>query len=87
MRHWERTKLALLCGGCGIHLPKNSPIQVIELEGVKKKKFRGPCCATEATPDDLPDAPTDAQLLVKHVESIKTIGHRVVRTYLPHAND
>lgn len=84
MRHWERTKLALLCGGCGKTLPKESPIQVIELAAVKRKKFRGECCADMAAPDDLPDAPSSSVELAARVESIRAIGRRVTAEWSPY---
>lgn len=87
MRHWEITNLVLLCGGCGKQLEKRSPIQVIDFSGVKRKKFRGPCCATEVVPEEFYEPPTDKELLVSRVESLKSIGRRVVREYLPHPND
>jgi hypothetical protein len=92
MRHWERTKLAILCGGCGQHLAKDTPIQVIELPGVKRKYFRGECCADTSVPNDVPPAISDRELLEKRVESIRGIARRIVaqglgRQYLPHPDD
>lgn len=68
----------MLCGGCGVQLEKDSPIQVIELDLVKKKKFRGPCCANGPVPDDLPDAPSDSVLLANRVESIRAMALKVL---------
>lgn len=83
------TNLPLLCGGCAKQLEKHTPIQVIDFAGVKRKKFRGPCCATEEVPTEFYVPPTDKEALASRVESIKSIGARVILSdrWLPHPND
>ncbi len=77
----------MLCGGCAASLPKKTPIQVIELGGVKRKHFRGPCCADSAPPAEIDEGPTDRELIEERVESIKSIGARVIHEWLPHPDD
>lgn len=83
-RHWEIAKIELLCGGCAKYLDKKTPIQVIEFVGVKKKHFRGPCCAEGDAPAEISEGPSDRDILVTRVESIRSIGQRVMSEWTPY---
>lgn len=76
-RHWEVAKIEILCGGCAKYLDKKTPLQVIEFPGVKRKHFRGPCCAEGEPPEEIREI-TDREILAERVESIRTIGQRVI---------
>lgn len=83
-RHWEITKIEMLCGGCAKYLEKKTPVQVIDLVGVKRKHFRGPCCAEGEPPEDISEGPTDREILAERVESIKSISQRVTESWMPY---
>lgn len=56
MRIWIFVKSQERCGGCSQLIPAGSAAQEIHLHGVKRKKYRGECCAGNAPPE-LPAAP------------------------------
>jgi hypothetical protein len=48
MRHWERARIAESCGGCGVPVVVGSPIQIVTLKGVSKRRIRCERCASTA---------------------------------------
>ncbi len=56
MRTWVFTEVTERCGLCGSDIPRGSAAQSIELHGVKRKRYRGECCAG-AAPPNLPASP------------------------------
>lgn len=56
MRTWLRLSHRERCGRCGQNLPEGTSAQEILLHGVKRKHYRGECCAG-AAPPDLPALP------------------------------
>lgn len=56
MRQWVFVAVAERCGFCGQDIPRGSAAQQILLTGVKRKRYRGECCAG-AAPPNLPASP------------------------------
>lgn len=47
MRTWQRTVANTKCGNCPAVIPKDAPVQVVTLPGVKRVSFRCSACASE----------------------------------------
>ncbi len=56
MRTWIRLTHRERCGTCRAELSEGTAAQAIELRGVKRKLYRGECCAGDAPPN-LPEQP------------------------------
>lgn len=56
MRTWVVLRVAEKCGACGNTIPDGFAAIQIELRGVKRKLYRGECCAG-AAPPNLPAQP------------------------------
>ncbi len=61
MRAWGFVQVPERCGLCGAEIPVGSAAQEIELRGVKRKRYRGKCCAG-AAPPNLPASPVHRSL-------------------------
>lgn len=94
MRTWIFLRHPERCGRCGAQIPQGMAAQEIELRGVKRKKYRGECCAGPAPPQ-LPEAPVLApvpKLDLSRIEALipaRTRGalKSMAREYLPHPDD
>ena len=47
-REWTRVVVGARCGGCGVYVPPDAPVQVIRLAGLKRGLIRGECCVGQA---------------------------------------
>ena len=54
MRTWERVNDLALCGQCGKDLPTGTPVLVITIQSIKRRKIRCQECAGLEAPPDLP---------------------------------
>lgn len=94
MRSWVFVKSQERCGACGELIPEGSAAQEIVLHGVKRKRYRGECCAG-AAPPTLPASPVLAalpKLDLSRIEALiptRTRGalKTMAREYLPHPDD
>jgi len=82
------------CGYCGATIPEGSAAQQIELRGVKRKKYRGECCAGHAPPN-LPAEPMLAPMPKLDLSRIQALIperrrgalREMAKEYLPHPDD
>ena len=94
MRTWVTLPLAERCGQCGTEIPAGFAAVQIELSGVKRKRYRGECCAG-AAPPNLPAQIERAalpKLDLSRLEALMPTRTRgalkaMAREYLPHPND
>ena len=94
MRTWVTVPLAERCGQCGAEIPMGFAAVQIELPGVKRKRYRGECCAG-AAPPNLPAhleraalPPLDLTRLSALVpERTRGALKAAAREYLPYPND
>lgn len=56
MRTWVFVNVAERCGYCGAEIPEGAAAIEIALRGVKRRRYRGECCAGIAPPE-LPARP------------------------------
>jgi len=54
MRTWERVSFSASCGMCGKSLEHGTPVLVITIENLKRRKIRCEDCAGLKAPPDLP---------------------------------
>ena len=59
LREWGFVQVQERCGFCGSDIPEGSAAQQVDLRGVKRKRYRGECCAG-AAPPNLPASPVFA---------------------------
>ncbi len=94
MRTWVFLEVEERCGLCGEQLPRGSAAQSVELHGVKRKRYRGECCAG-AAPPNLPASPVHrslAPLDLSRLDALMPIRTRgalksMAKEYLPHPDD
>ena len=94
MRSWVFVPVVERCGMCGELIPEGSAAQEILLHGVKRKRYRGECCAG-AAPPNLPASPVHrslAPLDLSRLDALmpnRTRGalKSMAREYLPHPDD
>lgn len=94
MRTWVFVKVRERCGKCGATIPEGSAAHLVELRGVKRRIYRGECCAG-AAPPNLPTEPVFApmpKLDLSRLEALipeRTRGalKSMAREYLPHPDD
>ena len=94
MRHWVFVPNPERCGRCGELIPPGAAAQEIVLHGVRRKRYRGECCAG-AAPPNLPASPVLAapqKLDVSRLDALMPTRTRgamkaMAKEYLPHPDD
>ncbi len=101
MRVWGFVSVREWCGFCGATIPEGAAAQEIQLRGVKRKRYRGECCAGDAP--EFPAVPvlaTVPKLDLSRIAALipnrtrgalKSMAREHVEPvraeYLPHADD
>jgi hypothetical protein len=72
LRQWVFVKSQERCGACGELIPEGTAAQEILLHGVKRKRYRGECCAG-AAPPNLPASPVLSPVLKLDLSRIEAL--------------
>ena len=70
---WERVAYLEHCGSCGRELTVDEPVQTITRYGLRRKLFRGTCCADGPAPANLPARPKPIEL-TDQIHRMKTLS-------------